>query len=423
MTRRPGVRLRRPDDLELALNDDLVLAHAPGPSQREEVRALLERHVRYTDSARAAAILERWDEEALRFTRIASRTESRLRRLTAREAAASVAARERPRRASVLPGLRGPSSPRVRCGPTSAIGGGGWTIRSPSARTSCSASNWSSRTTSVRRAAASSSGAPSATASGGGSGRPSGSPGPEADALAPMRRARLPQSPGAPARPRPRTDPAHGRPAGHSSRTRGRRARRRGARRSRPPRRALPRRPPRRACARRRGAPARSCATYEPSGRVAARSATRRQSQGAKQEVAPVWHAGPAGRTRSRDRVAVAILAELLDGERVPRRLALAPERAPRAAEEVRLARLARQPQRLVVHPGEHQHPARLRVLDDGCAQLRRHREGPLPGRGAPHGARSDAPGARAGSTPAAPPARRGAPRPRGRRRPPLRRR
>jgi glutamate synthase (ferredoxin) len=63
------------DDLELALNDDLVLAHEPDPSQLEEVRMLLERHVRYTDSARATVILERWEEEAPRFTRIASRTE------------------------------------------------------------------------------------------------------------------------------------------------------------------------------------------------------------------------------------------------------------------------------------------------------------------------------------------------------------
>jgi hypothetical protein len=41
-----------------------------------------------------------------------------------------------------------------------------------------------------------------------------------------------------------------------------------------------------------------SAATYEPSGRRAARSATVRQSHGAKHDSAPVWHAGPAGRTR-----------------------------------------------------------------------------------------------------------------------------
>ena len=79
------------DDLELALNDDLVVAHEPDPSQLEEVRALLERHVRYTESPRAAAILERWEDEALRFTRIASRTEIEAAEAD-REEAAAVAA-------------------------------------------------------------------------------------------------------------------------------------------------------------------------------------------------------------------------------------------------------------------------------------------------------------------------------------------
>ncbi len=108
-------------------------------------------------------------------------------------------------------------------------------------------------------------------------------------------------------------------------------------------RRARPRRPPRRPCAQRAaGRSASSPATYEPSGRVVARSATRRQSQGAKHETEPVWHAGPSGRTRSEDRVAVAVVAQLLDGERVAGRLALSPEPLARAAEEVRLAGLAR---------------------------------------------------------------------------------
>ena len=74
------------------------------------------------------------------------------------------------------------------------------------------------------------------------------------------------------------------------------------------------------------------------------------------------------------DRVAVAVLAELLDRERVPGRLALAPEPAARAAEEVRLAGLAREAQRLVVHPREHEDAVRFRVLDDRGAQLRLHR-------------------------------------------------
>ena len=41
-----------------------------------------------------------------------------------------------------------------------------------------------------------------------------------------------------------------------------------------------------------------SDATYEPSGRSRTRSTTVRQSAGAKHDVEPVWHAGPAGRTR-----------------------------------------------------------------------------------------------------------------------------
>jgi glutamate synthase (ferredoxin) len=80
------------DVVEVALNDDLVVAHEPDPTQLEEVRALLERHVRYTESARAAAILERWEDESLRFTRIASRTEIEAEEADRDEAAASVAA-------------------------------------------------------------------------------------------------------------------------------------------------------------------------------------------------------------------------------------------------------------------------------------------------------------------------------------------
>ena len=47
------------------------------------------------------------------------------------------------------------------------------------------------------------------------------------------------------------------------------------------------------------GPSATSAPTYEPSGRVVARSTTRRQSHGAKHETEPVWHVGPAGRTRT----------------------------------------------------------------------------------------------------------------------------
>src|SRR5207249_4087454 len=59
--------------------------------------------------------------------------------------------------------------------------------------------------------------------------------------------------------------------------------------------------------------------------------------------------AGVASRARrphpQQDRVAVAVVPQLLHRERVPGRLALAPQLLPRAAEEVRLACLARQAQ------------------------------------------------------------------------------
>ena len=96
---------------------------------------------------------------------------------------------------------------------------------------------------------------------------------------------------------------------------------------TRPRRRAPPRRPPRRPSARpRRGPSSSSRATYEPSGRSFARSATRRQSHGAKQESEPVWQTGPGRPDAQEDRVAVAVVAELDHGERVARGLALVPE-------------------------------------------------------------------------------------------------
>ncbi len=55
------------DVLGLRLNTDLVAARAVGPG--EELRRLLERHVRYTGSSRAAALLDRF-EEALREFRL-----------------------------------------------------------------------------------------------------------------------------------------------------------------------------------------------------------------------------------------------------------------------------------------------------------------------------------------------------------------
>ncbi len=63
------------ETLAVALNGDLVVAEAPTGSQLDEVRDLVERHLRYTGSARAASLLERWEEEAARLVRIAPRTE------------------------------------------------------------------------------------------------------------------------------------------------------------------------------------------------------------------------------------------------------------------------------------------------------------------------------------------------------------
>ena len=72
-----------------------------------------------------------------------------------------------------------------------------------------------------------------------------------------------------------------------------------------------------------------------------------------------------------KDRVAVAVVPDLLDGERRAGGLALVPELAARAAPEPRLAGLARAAERLLVHPGEHQHAAVVGVLDDRRGQLR----------------------------------------------------
>ena len=76
-----------------------------------------------------------------------------------------------------------------------------------------------------------------------------------------------------------------------------------------------------------------------------------------------------------------------------------------RAAPEPRLARLARQPLRLGVHPREHEHAPVGRVLDDRGAKLRLHRGAGRRGRAARRAARRAAPGPRGGSTRAARPA------------------
>src|SRR6478672_276072 len=65
------------------------------------------------------------------------------------------------------------------------------------------------------------------------------------------------------------------------------------------------------------------------------------------------------------ERVSVAVVANLLDGHRVPRGGALVPELPAGAAPEPGLAALPRPAQRLVVRVREHQDTVRVRVLDD----------------------------------------------------------
>jgi len=62
-----------PEVLDVAVNRDLVVAQAPDAEQLAEARELVERHLRYTGSERAATLLERWDHEAHRFVRVAPR--------------------------------------------------------------------------------------------------------------------------------------------------------------------------------------------------------------------------------------------------------------------------------------------------------------------------------------------------------------
>ena len=61
--------------LERRLNDQLVAAHRPGLHDLEALRSLLERHVRYTGSARAEALLESWETVSPSFSRIAPKAE------------------------------------------------------------------------------------------------------------------------------------------------------------------------------------------------------------------------------------------------------------------------------------------------------------------------------------------------------------
>ncbi len=63
------------DRLESRLNDQLVAAHRPGPGDLVELRALLEQHVRYTESETAALLLETWEASVESFWRVAPKAE------------------------------------------------------------------------------------------------------------------------------------------------------------------------------------------------------------------------------------------------------------------------------------------------------------------------------------------------------------
>ena len=65
------------------------------------------------------------------------------------------------------------------------------------------------------------------------------------------------------------------------------------------------------------------------------------------------------------DHVLVAVDPDLRDVEHVAALLALLPDLLPRAGPEVGDTRLDREPERLPVHPGEHQHVAALRRRHD----------------------------------------------------------
>jgi glutamate synthase (ferredoxin) len=62
--------------LPVRLNDELVAAHRTTPGELTDVRKLVERHVRFTGSGRATALLEDWDEVVASFWRVAPRTEA-----------------------------------------------------------------------------------------------------------------------------------------------------------------------------------------------------------------------------------------------------------------------------------------------------------------------------------------------------------
>jgi glutamate synthase domain-containing protein 3 len=61
--------------LPLRLNDQLVLALRLEPAEGSRLRHALERHVRFTGSARAAALLARWEDACREFWLVAPRSD------------------------------------------------------------------------------------------------------------------------------------------------------------------------------------------------------------------------------------------------------------------------------------------------------------------------------------------------------------
>jgi glutamate synthase domain-containing protein 3 len=61
--------------LASCLNEELVLARAPDAERLAETREIVERHVRYTGSARGRMLLDRWDELARWLVRVVPRAE------------------------------------------------------------------------------------------------------------------------------------------------------------------------------------------------------------------------------------------------------------------------------------------------------------------------------------------------------------
>jgi glutamate synthase (ferredoxin) len=68
--------------LSYRLNPESVQERAPDADELANLRSLVERHLRHTGSPRAAFLLERWDDAARRFVRVAPAAERAAERLT-----------------------------------------------------------------------------------------------------------------------------------------------------------------------------------------------------------------------------------------------------------------------------------------------------------------------------------------------------